>query len=176
MVWALIRTNARLKSDNKALFHADHGNLGAAAAISAASVAVARRSMWEQRAFGTSDKDDFMQVEPNRLIVPPALELVALQFTTVTTPASDGETNPYKSTLQPAVVPNLGAAAGGSDSAWYLVSSDLPPVAHAYLEGYSAPTVQTIEGMNPDAVTMNARHIFGAALAEYRGTYKNPGQ
>lgn len=178
MVWALIRNNAALKSDNKALFHADHRNLGtgaAGAAISAVSVAAARRAMWEQRAFGSSDKDDFMQVEPDRLIVPPALELVALQFATAVTPAEDGKVNPYKSSLQPSVVPNLGTAAGGSDTAWYLISSDLPPIAHAYLEGYNAPTVQTIEGMNPDAVTMNARHIFGAAAVEYRGAYKNNG-
>ncbi|MDT1061896.1 ATP-dependent Clp protease proteolytic subunit [Paracoccus sp. CPCC 101403] len=178
MVWALIRANAALKSDNTALFHASHSNLasgGAAAAISAVSVAAARKAMWEQRAFGTKDKDDFMQVEPDRLIVPPALELVALQFATAVTPAVDGNVNPYKSTLAPSVVPNLGAAAGGSDTAWYLISSDLPPIAHAYLEGYNAPTVQTIEGMNPDAVTMNARHIFGAAAVEYRGSFKNNG-
>ncbi|MFC3569192.1 head maturation protease, ClpP-related [Paracoccus simplex] len=178
MVWALIRSNATLKSDNIALFHASHSNLGAgaaAAAISAASVAAARKAMWEQRAFGTKDKDDFMQVEPDRLIVPPALELVALQFATAVTPAEDGKVNPYKSSLSPSVVPNLGAAAGGSDAAWYLISSDLPPIAHAYLEGYNAPTVQTIEGMNPDAVTMNARHIFGAAAVEFRGAYKNNG-
>ncbi|WP_411839240.1 head maturation protease, ClpP-related [Paracoccus sp. ME4] len=176
MVWSLIRANAALKSDGKALFHADHGNLaGTGAAIAPAAVAAARKAMWEQRAFGTTDKDDFLQIEPDRLIVPPALELVALQFATLTTPATDGTTNPYKASLTPAVVPNLGAAAGGSDTAWYLISSDLPPIAHAYLEGYAAPTVQTIEGMNPDAVVMNARHIFGAAAVEHRGAFKNPG-
>ena len=178
MVWALIRENAALKSDNTALFHASHGNLGsgaAAAPISATSIAAARKAMWEQRVFGSKDKDDFMQVEPDRLIVPPALELLALQFKLNTVPATDGSVNPYKSSLEPSVVPNLGAAAGGSDTAWYLISSDLPPIAHAYLEGYNAPTVQTIEGMNPDAVTMNARHIFGAAAVEYKGSYKNNG-
>ena len=176
MVWSLLRANAKLKSDGKALFHTDHGNLaGANAAITAAAVAAARKAMWEQRAFGTADKDDFLQIEPDRLIVPPALELVALQFSTLTTPATDGTTNPYKASLTPAVVPNLGAAAGGSDTAWYLVSSDMPPIAHAYLEGYAAPTVQTIEGMNPDMVVMNARHIFGAAAVEHRGAYKNAG-
>lgn len=176
MVWSLFRANAKLKSDGKALFHADHGNLAAtAAAISIASVSAGRKAMWEQRPFGSTDKDDFMQVEPDRLIVPPALELVALQFATGTTPNEDGKVNPFKSTLTPGVVPNLGAAAGGSDTAWYLVSGDLPPIAHAYLDGYAAPTVQTIEGMNPDAVVMNARHIFGAAAVEHRGAWKNPG-
>jgi hypothetical protein len=30
--------------------------------------------------------------------------------------------------------------------------------------------------MNPDKVTINARHIFGAAATEFRGIDRNPGQ
>ncbi|BAQ67838.1 Clp protease [Rhodovulum sulfidophilum] len=177
MVWGLIRTNAKTKSDGKALFHADHRNLAAAAGpISVETIGAARKAMWEQTAFGSKDAEDFLQVVADRLIVPPALETVALQFTTATTPVKDAETNPYKGTLTPSVVPNLGAAAGGSDAAWYLISSDLPPVSVAWLDGYESPTVQTIEGMNPDKVTMNARHIFGVAATEHRGAYRNPGK
>jgi ATP-dependent protease ClpP protease subunit len=177
MVWSLIRSNATLKSDSTALFHAaKHGNLAASAgAIATATVGAARKAMWEQRAFGTKDSDDFMMVEPDLLIVPPALELVAGQFVATVTPGKDSDANPFKTSVTPVVAAHLGVAAGGSDTAWYMVSSDLPPVTHAYLDGYEAPTVQTIEGMNPDKVTMNARHIFGAAVTEYRGAYKNAG-
>ena len=176
MVWALIRGNVALSSDSLALFHATHGNLAAAAAvISVASVGIGRKAMWEQRIKGTTDVDDFMMIEPNLLIVPPALETVALQFKTSITPATDGTVNPFKASLTPIVVPQLGASAGGSETAWYLISSDRPPVSVAYLDGYAAPTVQTIEGMNPDMVTMNARHIFGAANTEFRGAFKNAG-
>ncbi|TQS73300.1 hypothetical protein ERN12_05965 [Rhodobacteraceae bacterium] len=176
MVWTLFRKNAVLKSDKKPLFHADHGNLAASGGpISVASVAAGRKAMWEQRAFGSKDGDDFLSIEPDRLIVPPALELAAMQFAASITPAKNADANPFSNTLQPATVGNLGAAAGGSDSAWYLVSSDMPPIQHAYLEGYEAPTVETLDGMNPDVVTMNARHIFGAAAVEYRGAYKNAG-
>ncbi|MEP5730372.1 MAG: head maturation protease, ClpP-related [Sulfitobacter sp.] len=177
MVWALFRLNAAMKSDSKALFHADHSNLnaGSAGVINVARVGAMRKAMWEQRAFGSKDKDDFLDISPDRLIVPPALETAAGQFVRPITPAKDSDGNPYKDTLTPHTVPNLGAAAGGSDSAWYLISSDLPPIAVANLEGYEAPTVQTIEGMNPDKVTMNARHIFGAAAVEYRGAQKNNG-
>jgi ATP-dependent protease ClpP protease subunit len=177
MVWSLIRNNAVLKSDGLALFIAAHKNLAAVgSAISATSVGAARKAMWEQRALGVKDTDDFLNIEPDRLIVPPALELAALQFAQQTTPATDGTTNPFKATLSPIVVPNIGAAAaGGSDTAWYLVSSNYPPVATAYLDGYPAPTISTVEGMNPDIVTMNARHIFAAANTEFRGSYKNPG-
>ncbi len=177
MVWSLIRGNAVVKSDGLPLFHATHKNLGTGAALTLASFQLGRKAMWEQRAFGVKDPDDFAAIEPNILIVPPALEGVALQFVTSTTPATDGTTNPYKSSIRPVVVPNIGAAAGptGSDTAWYMISSDYPPVSVAYLDGYAAPTVQTVEGMNPDLVTINARHIFGAANTEFRGAYRNPG-
>lgn len=176
MIWSIFRTNAKLKSDNKALFHADHKNLaGSGGAISVTSISAARKVMWEQRAFGSEDKDDFLSIEPDQLIIPPALEVTALQFVGATVPTKDSDQNPYKSTLKAVVSGNLGAAAGGSDTAWYLVSSDLPPIAHAYLEGYEAPTMQIVEGMNPRGVTIDIDHIFGAAAEEYRGAYKNAG-
>jgi len=176
MVWTLVRENARLKSDNKALFHADHKNLaGTSAAISVASIGAGRKAMWEQTAFGSKDKDDFLNITPDRLLVPGALETVAMKFVAGTTPAKDDDTNPYKGTMTAHTVPNLGAAAGGSDTAWYLISSDMPPISVARLDGYDAPTVTTLEGMSPDKVTMEARHIFGAAPTEARGAYKNAG-
>lgn len=177
MVWKLVRTNAALKSDSTALFHADHGNLASSgAAISVATVGAGRKRMWEQTAYGAKDEEDFLQVTPDTLIVPPALEVTALQFVAGITPSKTSDANPYRNTLSPVVVPNLGVGVtGGSDTAWYLASSDLPPISVAYLEGYESPTVQTIEGMNPDRVTMNARHIFGAAASEFRGIDKNPG-
>ncbi|WP_176408620.1 Clp protease ClpP [Haematobacter massiliensis] len=176
MVWGLIRANAALKSDGKALFHADHGNLGSpAAAISVTSIAAARKAMLEMKAFGSKDPDDFIVAEAERLIVPPALELTALKFTAEIVPGKSDDANPYRSRFQLSTVPHLGAAAGGSDTAWYLIDPDLPPVQHAFLEGYEAPRIETIDGMNPDVVRMNARHIFGAANVEFRGAYKNAG-
>lgn len=176
IVWGLIRSNAKLKSDNTALFHASHGNLaGSGAAISATTVGAGRKAMWEQTAYGSKDKDDFLMIQPDLLLVPPALEMVAGQFVAAVTPSTDAEANPFKATVQPVVVAHLGASAGGSDTSWYMISSDMPPISHAYLDGYAAPTIQTTEGINPDKVTMNARHIFGAAATEFRGAYKNPG-
>ncbi|MFW8636704.1 head maturation protease, ClpP-related [Cribrihabitans pelagius] len=171
IAWGLIRDNAKT-GDGTALFHADHGNLGAAGAISVATVGQGRKAMWEQRPAGSKDKDDFIAVSPDLLFAPPALETEALQFVAAATPAKAADANPFGSTLTPAVEPSLGAAAGGSDSRWYLFASDLPVLEHAFLDGYEAPTVMTKEGMNPDGVSMTARHIFGATAAEFRGAYR----
>lgn len=177
MVWGLIRTNAQLKSDSTALFHANHGNVaGSGGVISVATIGAGRAAMWKQKAYASKDGDDFLMISPDRLIVPPALETVAQQYVTSSfIPAKNADVNPWAQTLTPHTVPHLDASAGGSDAAWYLVSSDLPPISVAYLDGYEAPTVRTVEGMNPDKVTITARHIFGAAATEFRGAYKNAG-
>lgn len=171
IAWGAIRANKALKSDAKALFHADHKNLGAAAAISVATVGDGRKAMFEQRPFGSVDKDDFIQVTPDLLFVPPALETVAKQFTTSTTPAQASEVNPFSS-LTPVVEASLSAAAGGSDAQWYLFASDMPVLEHAYLDGYEAPTVTSKEGFGTGGVSMAARHIFAATAVEYRGAYR----
>jgi ATP-dependent protease ClpP protease subunit len=176
MVWSLIRSNAKLKSDNKALFHADHKNLAASgAALSPTTFAAARKAISEQRALGVTDPDAFLGYTVDQLIVPPELEQAALQFVGVTVPTKDSDANPYKTTTTAIVVPQLGAAAGGSATAWYAGVAALPPITAAYLSGYGAPTVETVEGMSPRGVTMNAEHIFGAAATEFRGIYKNAG-
>ncbi|WP_333847644.1 head maturation protease, ClpP-related [Phaeobacter italicus] len=178
MVWALLRSNAVLKSDKTALFHAKHKNIAPAGAIGADSVGKARKLMWEQKAFGSADgAEDFLMIEPDLLIVPPALETDAGKFIADVTPAKMSDANPWRASLTPVVAPHLGSVAqGGSDTDWYVASSDLPPITVAYLEGHQAPTVRTVEGMNPDKVTMTARHIFGAAPSEFRGIVKIPGQ
>jgi hypothetical protein len=175
LAWGAIRDNAKL-SDTKSLFHADHKNIGTASAINIASVGEGRKKMWEQRPAGSKDKDAFIQVSPDLLFVPPALEVAAMQFVAATTATKTSDVNPFGSTLTPAVEPSLGAVAGGSDTAWYLFASDMPVLEHAYLDGYEAPTVMTKEGMNPDGVNMVARHIFAATPVEYRGAIKNAGQ
>lgn len=169
--WSVIRGNATLKG-GKSLFHADHGNIGDGADINVTTVGDGRKAMWEQRAAGSNDKDDFLMISPDLLFVPPELETAAGQFVAATAATKSEDVNPYSSTVSPIVEPSLGASAGGSDSTWYLFASDMPVLEHAYLDGYEAPTVMTKEGMNPDGVNMIARHIFGASPVEYRGAYR----
>jgi hypothetical protein len=173
IAWGQIRSNANL-SDGTSLFHADRANKGAAGAISVTTVGEGRKAMWEQRPAGADekDKDSFIQVTPNLLYVPPALEVQAGQFVVAGTPTKMADVNPFASSVTPVVEPSLSGAAGGSDSIWYLFASDLPVLEHAFLDGYEAPTVVTKDGMNPDGVNMVARHIFAAKAVEFRGAYR----
>lgn len=175
--WGLINANGNM-SDGTAFFATARKNRpSSGGAISADTVAAARRAMWEQRPFGADPKgSDFIEAEPDLLFVPPALEIVAMRFVADTVPTKDEDGNPYKSTLTPVVEPRLGeAVTGGSDKAWYLFDSRLPVMEHAFLAGYEAPMVETMDRLDPDGVTMIARHIFGAGLVEPIGAWKNPG-
>lgn len=179
IAWGIINANGNL-SDGTSLFAtaAARKNLASSGgSISAATVGAARKAMYEQRALGAkATGDDFISAVPDLLFVPPALEVNALQFATDTRPTKDGDTNPFKGTLTPVVEARLGAAAsGGSDTAWYLFDSSLPTLEHAFLQGYEAPMVEAMDRMDPDGVTLVARHIFGAGAVEFRGAYKNPG-
>lgn len=179
IAWGIITANGNL-SDGTALFAtgAARKNLASSgAAISATTVGAARKAMWEQRPLGAkATGDDFISAVPDLLYVPPALEVTALQFAQDTVPSKDSDANPYKGTLSPVVEPRLGAAvSGGSDTAWYLFDSTLPTLEHAFLQGYEAPMVEAMDRMDPDGVTLIARHIFGAGAVEFRGAYKNPG-
>lgn len=171
VMWKLIRDNAEI--NGTALFHADHKNLGGTGGITVTNVAKGRKAMWEQRPVGSKDKDDFIEVVPDLIYAPPALETSMLQFVAEAVPTKMADANPFSKTLTPVTEARLGAAAGGSDTHWYLFSSDLPPLEHAYLDGYEAPSVVINEGMNPDVIKMTARHIFGGAAAEFRGSYRH---
>lgn len=171
IAWGAIRDNAKV-GDGIALFHADHKNLGASGAIAVTTVGDGRAAMYHQRPAGSKDADDFISVTPDLLFVPPALETVAGQFVAQATPTKMADANPFNGTMRPVVEASLSAAAGGSDSRWYLFASDMPVLEHAFLDGYEAPTVMTKEGMNPDGVNMVARHIFAATPVEFRGAYR----
>ena len=175
LVWGILRDNAVLKSDNKALFHTAHGNLaGTGAAISVTAVQAAQSALMRQKVPGSVAKDEFLNIMGDLLLGSDALQVELSQFVTATTPNTDAAVNPYKD-MDIVATPHLGAIAGGSDTAWYLVDKDMPPIEHAYLAGYEGPTIMRSESRNPDNVDVIARHIFGAAPAEFRGAYKNPG-
>lgn len=71
----LLRDNAAIY-DGKALFHADHGNLGGAP-LSAVSLAAARAAMRRQR---EPDSGDVLGIEPRYLLVPFDLEEAAVNL------------------------------------------------------------------------------------------------
>jgi len=159
-------------SDSVALFHANHNNLtGTGTVISVTSLAVATKALRLQKGLdGTTPID----AAPRFLIVPAALESVALQYLATITPNDAATVNPYAGKLELIVDPRLDAK---SATAWYLASDPgvLAGLEYAYLEGQRGPFVEVRNGFEVDAVEIKARLDFGAGFLDWRGWYKNVG-
>jgi len=159
-------------ADTKALFHTGHGNLaGTGAAISIASLGTAKQAMRLQKGLdGTTPID----ATPKHLIVPAALETIALQYLAQTTPNQSSLVNPFAGQLSLIVDPRLDAL---SATRWYLAadSATVEGLEHAYLQGQEGPYIEQRLGFEVDGVEMKCRLDFGAGFTDYRGWYSNPG-
>ena len=73
------------------------------------------------------DKGQLQLVKPDTLLVPPALEKEAsiLLKSTGRTGTANNDVNPYQGALKLVVWDYLGSAAGGSDTAWFVIDSNI---------------------------------------------------
>jgi hypothetical protein len=154
--------------DGKALFHADHKNLGTGSAISIAALAEARTAMRRQKGLS----GEAINVTPAFLVVPPELETTAEQLIAEITAAEASQVNPFAGRLTLLVDANL------TDPArWYLSAGPGRPdgLQHAYLDGQRGPQVFTQEGFEVDALQFKVRLDFGAGFVDHRAWFMNPG-
>lgn len=168
IVYGILLNNAAL-SDSVALFHATHGNLaGTGSAISVASLAAARAAIRVQKSLGGS----FMNLTPKFLIVGPAKEMEAFQFTsTLYTPTKGADINPtYNTQLTVIVDPRI------TGNAWYLSADPnaIDTIEYAFLDGEELFTEHRL-GFDVDGMQTKVRMVFGAKAIDYRGLYMNAG-
>lgn len=176
IVYGILTANAAL-GDSVALFHATHANLtGTGTVISVASLGVGRALMRKQKGMAQgSAAGRVLNLRPQFLIVPAALETIAQQFTSrAYVPEQSSNINPFDSALQVIVEPRLDDA---SATAWYLAAapSMIDTVEYCYLEGSQGVYTETEMGFDVDGVRIKARHDFAAKALDYRGLYKNVG-
>lgn len=173
-VYGVLTANAAM-SDGVALFHSSHNNLaGSGAALSVASISAARAAMRKQK-FGSAD-NQVLDIRPDILLVPVALEDKALELVTSTSDFS--QSNPGKKNI----VQNFGLTViadpvldANSATAWYLMSSLNPVVECVFLDGVQEPFLDSEEGFTVDGVRWKVRIDYGTDSVDYRGAYKNPG-
>lgn len=168
-------TGAPVMSDNKALFHADHGNLAATGtALSVTALGAARAAMRRQKGIkGTS----YVDPQPRFLIVPVGLESLAegLLNSMVLYGASNNTDNLiWIRNLTLVADPRLDDA---SATAWYLAASpaQIDHIVRAYLAGQGRPYFEQRLGFETDGMEIKSRLDFGVGVIDYRGLYKNPG-
>ncbi|MCP3137540.1 prohead protease/major capsid protein fusion protein [Pyxidicoccus xibeiensis] len=170
---ALLVSNP-LMSDGLAVFHASRGNLDASGSIiSVASIGEAVRAMRTQKCLGSNIPAN---IAPKFLVVPAALEVVALQHVASINAAQSSHVNPFGGTgrLEVLVDPRLDAV---SATAWYLASdpNETPAIEHSHLDGQNGPEIIEHVGHAVDGTAWKCRLDFGAAIIDAAGLYKNNG-
>jgi hypothetical protein len=158
-----------LKTDNKAVFHTDHGNLAASGTvIDVANLGKARAAMRKQTSLDGKTK---LNIAPRILLVGPDKETEAEIITASVTPQQASNVNPFSGKLE------VVASAEIAGNAWelYAEPSLLPVFQWGYLEGYTAPRVRMDQPFGMQGVGMSVEHDFGCGAIDFKGAYRNAG-
>lgn len=163
----LVESNPKM-SDSKALFHADHRNVGTPAQLSLEALSEARLKLRKQ----TGLAGELVQVTPKFLLVPSELETQAEKVLSEIAAATVDDVNPFAKSLSLIVEPRLSDAA-----AWYVSASpaQVDGLEYAFLEGQDDYTIETEQGFEIDGTRMKVRTDFGAGFVDHRGWFKNAG-
>jgi phage major head subunit gpT-like protein len=121
------------------------------------------------------DKGQLMLVSPDTLVVAPALEKEAriLLDSTGRTGTANNDVNPYQGRLKLVVWDYLGSAAGGSDTAWFVMDSSLHKL------NWFNRSDRGLEGPEYDFDTKTAKWStvcrWSAGWSDWRGVYGSKG-
>jgi hypothetical protein len=120
-------------------------------------------------------KGQLTLVKPSALIVPPALEKEAriLLDSSLRAGTANNDLNPYKGALKLIVWDFLGSAAGGSDTAWFILDEGLHQL------NWFDRSNRGLEGPEYDFDTKNAKWSillrYSQGFSSWRGTYGSLG-
>jgi hypothetical protein len=171
IVYKILMDNP-VMGDGTALFHANHGNLMTAAAITETSLAAAYRAFGAQKGL----EGRLVSILPSFILTPPGTRSVeARKQVAATTPNSTADVNTFANRLTPIEEPRLIPAAGADP--WFLASdsSRIDTVEFSYLDGQEGVYTEMRAGFDVDGLEIKARHDFAAKAIDWRGLMKNAG-
>lgn len=173
VVYGLLNTASGVgptMSDGDALFSSAHANYvtpGAAPDIT--TIGVARTLMRDQ----TGLAGEKLNLEARFLIVPSALETVALQLTSPQyVPTQQSNINPWQSRLQAIVESRI-----ADTNSWILAAdyNQVDTIEYGYLEGNEGVYLEQEQEFRTDGLAWKARLEFFAAVIDHRGMVRNAG-
>jgi phage head maturation protease len=165
-----IISNPKL-SDNKAVFHADHGNLaGTGTAPTDTAIAAAKLAIRKQ----VDASGNPIGATPRYILVGAHDEVVLDKLLSALYPTSSTQAETAARGLIPLVEPRFDLK---NHNAWYLFCdpSDAPVFEYAELSGYEGPRVESRPGWNTLGTEFRVVWHCGAGAIDHRGAYKNPG-
>lgn len=163
-----IRTNPTIY-DGVALFHASHGNLGAAA-LSATSLAAGRLAMLKQTELDSGDR---IGIGPRSLLVPPDLEEAGVNL-------FRRNTENDKTLIQSLSLDVLPVWYWTDANDWALCAdpNEIPTIEVGFMDGQEEPELFVQDNptqgslFSNDQITYKIRHTYGGTVDEFRGLYK----
>lgn len=158
---ALLEANPTL-SDSVAAYHAGHGNLGTAGALSETTVAELVKLMRSQKGLG----GESIAVRPAALVVPSALEFAARKIVAAITPGNSAP--PFEVVVEPRLA---------SAAAHYLVAdpSTVAAIAYTYGPGSEGPTFEVGRRPGVEGLLAKVSMDLGCGFIDHRGAAKNAG-
>ena len=180
LVYALLVANPTLKTDGKALFHADHKNLltGGTSALSIEALDAGRTKMRTQKTqVEGGAKGRTLNIRPAYVLTPVCLESKANQLIrSASVPGADmnsGIDNPIRNFAEVIGEPRLDDA---SATAFYLAAAQgMDTIEVAYLNGVDTPYMEQQQGFTSDGVSTKVRIDAGVAPLDFRGLVKSAG-
>ncbi len=167
-------------SDNVALFNSAHQNVGTPAALSHAALVTERTRFRGIKNNPTNAADArFLNVMPDRMLVPPALEGTALElyrneFIPSNANPALGERNQFSGTFRPIVSPKLTSA-----TAYFFAVAPGPKsvIEIRFLDGQRAPRVDQITNGDPweIAYKISVMGVGRGLRPRYYGIHRNAG-
>lgn len=175
-VYALLAENAGLgptMGDGKTLFHADHGNLTAAAAISMVAIDADRVAMARQKDISGND---YLDLRPSVLLVP-----IGLGGTARTINTAEFDPDTANKLQKPNMVRGLfsdivdSPRLTGTRRYLFADAMEAPTIEVAFLDGAQEPVLEQEVGFTVDGTRFKVRLDYGIAAVDYRGAVTNAG-
>lgn len=163
--WAMLLGNPKLR-DGKAVFHADHNNLGASGAVNATNVAAGRLAM---RSHKQKDERAVKSNAPAFLVCGPARETEAEAFLTPINAVDQANVNVLQRSLTLQVTEEI------TDDKWFLMVAPERKTScfrHGYLEGMRAPRIRVEDPFGSQGTSLTIEHDFGVGAVGYMGAYR----
>jgi len=173
LVYQTLAANGKIY-DGKNLFDPGHNNVAETGAeLSIASLGAAKTAMRKQTNLRGKER---LNISPKYLIVPPELEVAAMQLMQSTADpngANSGVANVFRNALQIIVDAEL-----TDPKAWYLAAdpTDIDGIMVSYLYGDPAPKLESQVGFDFLGIKYRIYMDYGVDVIDYRGLYKNAGK
>jgi hypothetical protein len=175
-VYALLAENSGLGptlNDGKSLFHADHGNISTAAAISMLALDADRVAMAQQMDISGND---YLDLRPSVLLVPIGLGGTAKSINNAMYDP-DTANKLQKPNIVNGLFRDIVDSTRLSGTRRYLFADPMeaPVVEVAFLDGSQEPYLEQEVGFTTDGTRYKVRLDYGVGAVDYRGAVTNAG-